>query len=136
MQYYCKLQKVKGMILVSFPDLPNVQTYGDTKEEALMNAAEALNGCLASDVARGLLPPDTTYKAKTAYPIEVDPHILIAIQIRQLRGNLSQAEIAKRLGVTYQSYQLLENPVKGNPTIKSLERVARVMGKTLKVQFA
>jgi len=136
MQFYCKLEKDEGIILVSFPDLPNVQTYGNTKEEALANAAEALNGSLASDVARGLLPPEPTFRGKSAHPVEVDPHILIAIQIRQLRGTLTQAEVAKRLGVTYQSYQLLENPVKGNPTIKSLERVARVLGKTLKVQFA
>jgi antitoxin HicB len=136
MEFFCKLELVDGMTLVSFPDLPNVQTYGDSKEEALFNAAEALNGSLASDVARGLLPPEPAFQAKSGYPIEVEPHILIAIQIRQLRGDLSQAEIAKRLGVTYQSYQLLENPVKGNPTIKSLERVAHVLGKQLKVQFA
>lgn len=49
---------------------------------------------------------------------------------------MSQSEIAKRLKITYQSYQLLENPVKGNPTVKNLERVARVLGKKLKIQFA
>lgn len=136
MEFNCELESIKDTFLVIFPDLPNVQTYGATKEEALLNAEDALNGCLASDVARGLLPPEPGYRKKGSHAIEVAPHIVVAIQLRQLRGELSQSEIAKRLKITYQSYQLLENPVKGNPTIKNLERVAKVMGKKLEVQFS
>jgi antitoxin HicB len=136
MEFYCKIERTGSLFLVVFPDLPNVQTYGKTKEKALANASDALNGCLASNVARGLLPPDLTFQGKGGYPIEVAPHIVIAMQLRQLRGEMSQTEIAKRLHITYQSYQLLENPVKGNPTVKNLERVARVLGKKLKIQFA
>jgi len=136
MEFNCRIERAGDMHLVEFPDLPNVQTYGVTKEEALANAADALNGCLASDVARGMLPPEPIFHGKGSYPIEVAPHIVIAMQLRQLRGETSQSEIAKRLNITYQSYQLLENPVKGNPTVKNLERVARVLGKKLNIQFA
>ena len=124
------------MYLVVFPDMPNVRTFGDTKAEALANAADALNGCLAADVARGMLPPKPAYHGKGSYGIDVLPHIVVAIQLRQLRGEKSQTEIANRLAITYQSYQKLENPVKGNPTVKSLERVARAMGKKLIIEFA
>lgn len=136
MEYYCKLEKEGTSYVASFPDLPNVQTIGETKEETLFNAADALNGCLASDVARGIYPPAPKYKGKGSHAIDVAPHILVAIQIRKLRGAKSQSEIAQRLGIAYQSYQLLENPVKGNPTVKSLERVANALGKKLRVQFA
>jgi len=77
-----------------------------------------------------------TYSGKGLYPVEVGPHIVIAWEIRKLRGNRSQSEIAARLGFTYQAYQRLENPAKGNPTVKTLERVARALGKRLEVRMA
>ena len=60
-----------------------------------------------------------------------DEALFNAWELRKLRGNLPQSEIAKRLGLTYQAYQRLENPIKGNPTIKTLEKVAKVFGKRL-----
>ncbi|MDX9899732.1 MAG: type II toxin-antitoxin system HicB family antitoxin [Spirochaetia bacterium] len=135
MVYHCRLEKTDSMVLVSFPDLPDIQTYGETIDSALLNAKEALNGCLASDVSRGLLPPDPVFHDGDSIPIEVAPHVLISIQLRKLRGEQSQTEIASRLNVSYQSYQTLENPVKCNPTIRNLERVAQAMGKRLIIQI-
>jgi antitoxin HicB len=135
MKFYCKVRKEPAFYVASFPDLPNVQTIGETEEKALINAQDALNGCLASDVARGILPPKPKYVGRETHAVDVQPHILVSIEIRKLRGDKSQSEIAERLGIAYQSYQLLENPVKGNPTVKSLERIANALGKKLRVQF-
>jgi hypothetical protein len=41
----------------------------------------------------------------------------------------------RRLGLSYQAYQRLENPRKSNPTIKTLERIARAFGSELVVQL-
>ncbi len=43
MEYYCKLEKEGASYVASFPDLPNVQTIGETREETLFNAADALS---------------------------------------------------------------------------------------------
>jgi antitoxin HicB len=48
---------------------------------------------------------------------------------------MNQSEAAKKLGISYQAYQRLENPSKCNPTIKTLERVAKVFQKQLHVEF-
>ncbi|HHE39172.1 MAG TPA: XRE family transcriptional regulator, partial [Candidatus Cloacimonetes bacterium] len=48
--------------------------------------------------------------------------------------NKSQIEIAKKLGISYQAYQKLENPRKCNPTLKTLEKIAKTMKK--KIEFA
>jgi antitoxin HicB len=110
---------------------------GSTREEALAMASEALNSALESDVSRGLSMPEPSIGGgPDLYPIEVAPHIVIAWQIRKLRGERSQSEIAVRLGLTYQAYQRLENPRKGNPTVKTLERVAHALGKRLEVRIA
>jgi predicted RNase H-like HicB family nuclease/DNA-binding XRE family transcriptional regulator len=135
MEYYCKLTEQDGMYIVEFPDLPEVLTYGDTQEEALRNAQDALNGAVASDVARGLNIPQPVFYADL-FPIELDPVTSIALQLRFIRGSESQTDIASKLGLTYQAYQRLENPSKGNPTIKTLERVAAALGKKLEIRLA
>jgi len=137
MEYYCTITEDSGLYGVEFPDLPNVITVGSTREEALAMASDALNSALKSDVSRGLSMPEPSAKVGAdLFPIEVAPHIVIAWQIRKLRGERSQSEIAARLGLTYQAYQRLENPMKGNPTVKTLERVARALGKRLEVRIA
>ena len=44
-------------------------------------------------------------------------------------------EIARELNIAYQVYQRLENPRKANPTIKTLEKIARVYGRRIEVGF-
>lgn len=132
--YNCVLTDEDGSLTVEFPDLSNVITYGHTDEEALRMAEEALNGALASDVARGILPGEASFAG--GHSVTVDPHIAIAIQLRRLRGKRSQAEIAARLGITYQAYQKLENPITGNPTLKTLEKAARAFDKRLELTLS
>ena len=41
-QYPVKLEREGSRILVSFPDFPQVRTYGDDEKEALTRAAETV----------------------------------------------------------------------------------------------
>jgi antitoxin HicB len=136
MIYYCRLNPEDSGYVVEFPDVTNAITEGDSIEEALAMAWEALNGVLESDIAHGWpLPEFRTGPGEGLYPVEVEQHILIAWELRRLRGDRPQSEIAARLGLSYQAYQRLENPGKANPTIKTLERVARAFGKRLEIQL-
>ena len=58
--------------------------------------------------------------------------------MRKLREKkkLTQGDIAKVLGISYQAYQRLEKPGKSNPTLKTLERLAKVFNKDLHLEFA
>ena len=135
-EYPAKIQKKDGGYLVSFIDFENINTYGKTLEEALVNAEEALNGCLESDFERNYrIPNPSKIKGKQIYSIPVASNITIALLLRQLRAHMSQLEVAKKLGVSYQVYQRLENPHKSNPTIKTLEKIAKVYGKHINVGF-
>jgi antitoxin HicB len=131
MVYYCEVEKKGDRYIVCFPDMPNVKTCGDTQEEALFMAEDALNAVLESEIEHGLAVRSPVYK--NGYPIPVSNNIFLSMQLRQLRGSLSQTDIAKKLGMTYQSYQRLENPRKANPTIKTLEKIARVYGRQLSI---
>jgi antitoxin HicB len=96
-------------------------------------AQEALEGCLESDISRGLPIPPPAYKE--GYSVPVANHIALSLRLRELRGEQSQTDIARRLGLSYQSYQRLENPRKANPTVKTLERIARVYGRELTISM-
>lgn len=125
--------------LVEFPDLPGCLTEGETLEEAKDNAKEALTGWLASVFDRDLkIPSPSNIKGKGVYYIEPEPEVSVPIVLRSLRETrkLTQGDIAKVLGISYQAYQRLERPGKSNPTLKTLERLAKVFDKDLKLEFA
>lgn len=136
MIYVAKIIKQEGYYLVSFPEFPNVNTYGETLKKAQQNAAEALNGAIESDFERGFdLPRPRKRCGKDYYDIPIQPHIEIAYKLRKIRNGRPQAEIARKLNVSYQAYQKLENPRKCNPTIKTLEKISNAFGKNLNIEF-
>ncbi|MCL2791450.1 MAG: type II toxin-antitoxin system HicB family antitoxin [Desulfobulbus sp.] len=131
MMYHCTIEKEGEEYIAQFPDMPNIVTCGFSHEEALAMAKEALDGILAADISQGLEIPSPTFNG--GYPVAVANHIAIALQLRALRGDQSQTEIARKLGLSYQAYQRLENPKRANPTLKTLERIAGAFGKELSV---
>lgn len=136
LSYAARIKKEADGYLVTFPDFDNVITYGLTTEEALLHAEEALNGCLESDFERNFkIQEPSRHTGKNVRYIPVAPHIAVAIMLRTLRAERSQLEIAKQLNIAYQVYQRLENPRKANPTIKTLEKIARVFGRRVELGF-
>jgi antitoxin HicB len=133
MVYYCTIEKEGDEFIAQFPDMTNIVTSGLSRDEALAMAKEALDGCLEADISQGNSIPQPVYQ--NGYPVAVANHITVALQLRELRGEQSQTDIAKKLGLSYQAYQRLENPRKSNPTIKTLERIAHVFGRELNVQI-
>ncbi len=133
MIYFCTIEKEGDEYIAQFPDMTNVVTCGFTHEEALAMAKEALDLCLEVDIVHGNKIPSPSYTG--GYPVTVAPHIALSLQLRELRGEQSQSAIAQKLGLTYQTYQRLENPRKANPTVKTLERIANIYGKELTISF-
>ena len=119
---------------VSFPDIPGCVTFGKTFDEAKSKAEEALSGYLASIFDRHFkIPISSKTKGKNVNLILPEPSVLVPILLRSIREEmrLNQADAANRLGISYQSYQKLENPNRANPTLKTLQKVSRAFGKRL-----
>ena len=133
MVYCCTIEKEGNEYIAQFPDMPNIATCGFTHEHALEMAKEALEGCLESDISRGIPIPPPDFSG--GYPVVVSSHIALSLRLRSLRGERTQTEIASKLGLTYQAYQRLENPRKANPTVKTLEKIARVYGRELSISL-
>ena len=119
---------------VRFPDLPGCLTYGETIGEAMAMAKEALTGFLQSVDARKLkLPNPSKFKGDEVVYIEPETPVAFAMWLRQQREalGLSQSDVAKKLGIKYQTYQRIESPSKTNPTLKTILRVEKVFNQKL-----
>lgn len=134
MTYYCTIRQEGNEYIAQFPDMPNVVTCGFSQEEALAMAKEALDGILELDIEGAITIPKPIFKE--GFPVTVALNISLALQLRKLRGSLTQNEIASRLGLSYQAYQRLENPRKSNPTIKTVEKIAKAFGCKADLAFA
>lgn len=140
MQYVAILKREGANTLVSFPDCPGCQTFGRTRERALLNAREALEGWLESHLVAGDAPPQPTRRetrsSSRLAPVSISPILAVRIQLRWARQSLglTQDALAKRVGVTRQQIALLESP-DSNVTLRTLERVASAMNLRLDVRL-
>jgi len=134
MRYRANITQEGEHWLVDFPDCPGCQTFGESREEALAMAQEALEGWLEAHLVDGQAPPPP--KAKRGELVPVGPKLGAVLQIRWEREakGLSQAALAARAGVSQQQIAKLENP-DGNPTLTTLEKVARALGLRLEVSL-
>lgn len=60
-----------------------------------------------------------------------------ALQIRMARkrAGVTQVELARRMGVTQQQVQRLEDPARSNPTVGTLRAVAEALGVEVRIRF-
>ena len=119
-----------GNFLVTFVDLPDTFTEGETKEEALFNAVEVLSGMLAWRLEEAKDVPAPSQKVKGAFYIAPDAKTQSAMLLRLARGERSLSELARALETSWPSAQRLENPLHW-PSLKTLDRAAAALGKRL-----
>jgi antitoxin HicB len=128
----------EGGYWAEFPDLPGCITEGDSEEEVLAMAKDALSGWLAVRFERNFAIPEAkVLKGKNVRWVGPNPDVGIPLMIRKIRKELglSQKEVAHRLHIAYQSYQAWENPKIANPTLKQLSKLADAVGKKLTVDL-
>lgn len=86
-------------VLVTFPDIPEALTFGANKEEAMLNAIDALETALSFYVdARKHLPePSITPDLPTVRPSVLEG-IKLAIYREMTLQGIRKADLARRLG--------------------------------------
>ena len=114
---------------VRFPDLPGCLTYGETIERAKEMAKEALTGFLQSVDARRLkIPNPSKLTGDEVIYVEPETPVAFAVWLKKQRERLelSQSDVAKKLGIKYQTYQRIESPTKTNPTLRTIMKLEKV----------
>ena len=123
-------------IVVTFRDLDNVFSWGETEEEAIFNAREALDGVLNAMAAHD---QEVTLPSKMqtgVFGIAVSPEVAAPVMLHTLRmqQQKSLVQVANTLGKSYQAYQRMEK-TGSNLTLKSLKLAAAALGATVEIRF-
>ena len=125
----------EGGFTVTFPDMPEAITEGDSLEEATFNAIEVLSLCLDERMAQNdpLPPPTQTARGQWITPSAPVQAAVALKQIRESQGK-TLSDMARLLNTSWPGAQRLES-TRANPTLKQLDRVAAAMGKRLVLSF-
>lgn len=142
MHYAAYIHREGKHWLAEFPDAPGCQTFGQSPHELRRNAKEALEGWLEAHLVDGKAPPRPARRHRApdgmkALKVFVAPSLSASLNIRWTRQDLglSQKQLAERLGVSQQQIAKLENPDE-NPTLRSLDEVAKGLGLEMDLSFA
>lgn len=133
MRYPAVVTKEGKNLLADFPTCPGCQTFALPGHAIEHEAKEALELWLETSLQERMLPlrPPRTFKARkgTLLWVTVEPKLGVKLELRWMREDLglTQAELAKLAGVSQPAIAQLESP-DSNPTIDTLNRVARAMG--------
>ncbi|MDR0458706.1 MAG: type II toxin-antitoxin system HicB family antitoxin [Burkholderiaceae bacterium] len=131
-RYPATLTPEAGGYVVQFVDMPDTFTEGDTLEEALFNAAEVLSGMLECKLADGdpIPAPSAELNGEHIHYIAPDAKTQSVLLLRQARGARPLAELARAMETSWPQAKRLEDPAHW-PSLKTLDRAARVLGKRL-----
>lgn len=140
--YPCVVRREGRFVTAGFPDCPGCQTFAERGGEIAPVAAEALQGWLEAWLADGQPPPRPTARLRPpsggrVIEVPVPQRLALTLMLRWARqdAGLSQAELAKRLGVSQQAVAKVEHP-DANPTADTLLRVAAALGMSLTLDRA
>ncbi|MDR1275331.1 MAG: type II toxin-antitoxin system HicB family antitoxin [Candidatus Accumulibacter sp.] len=120
----------EGGFFVQFVDLPDTFTEGGTMEQALFHAVEVLSAMLDVKMDDGADIPPPSQDVSGAVYIAPDAKTQAALLVRQARGEMSLATLARAMETSWPATQRLENPNHW-PSLKSLDRAASALGKRL-----
>src|SRR3546814_786004 len=132
--YPCKIEYDEDQkFLVSFSDFPETFTKGNTLDEALFNASEALTLTLERRTEEGMDIPFPSY-IEEGYNIYPSPRAQAALLIRFNRKERTIAEIARSLGTSWSAVTQMED-LQHWTTLRQLDKAASILGKRLVVSF-
>ncbi|NLS53873.1 type II toxin-antitoxin system HicB family antitoxin [Hafnia alvei] len=133
MRYPVNLEPDSGGFFVSFPDIPEALTQGDSREDALSMALDALVTAFEfyfEDNRKVPLPSEVTGEF-------VDVPLSVASKVLMLNAfidsSMTQTELANRMGVKKQEITRLFD-LKHATKIDAVQKAMRVLGKRLEFQ--
>lgn len=122
----------EGFYLVTFTDFPECATDGDTREEALHEAADALEEAIAGRISRGDLIPHPTRPRprQTLIPVPAQMAAKAALYMAVKETGIRNTELAQRLGADEKEIRRLLDP-HHRTKLPRLEAALAALGKKL-----
>ena len=122
-------------ILVTFPDVPGAITYGDTKEEALRHAVDALETVFDAHMSdrRDIPTPSPARRHYVELPALVAAKVALYTTMRD--SKVGKAELARRLKWHLPQVDRVLN-VRHDSRLAQLESAFSVLGRKLDVTIS
>jgi predicted RNase H-like HicB family nuclease/DNA-binding XRE family transcriptional regulator len=143
MQYLAVLRRTRARTEIEFPDAPGCQTVAERNQKPLEVAKEALEGWLEAHLVAGTSrvppPPKKNRRVPTGangLVVTVDPILSAKVALRRARvaRELTQAQLAERLGVGQPQVAKLESPDYPS-TLSSLQKAAAALDADVNVDI-
>jgi len=132
--YPCNVTKGKDeKYLVTFPDFPETLTEGETEEEALFNASEALTLTLEGQAEEGVTIP-LPHQSESGTMVYPSSRVQAALLIRFSRKGRKKADLARALKTSWPVVSHMED-LQHWTTLRQLDKTASILGKRLVVSF-
>jgi antitoxin HicB len=135
-RYAVKLEREGARVLVSFPDFPNVHTFGDDEDEALVRAVDALESMLMAIIEDRKDIPATSRAKRGQSTITLPALTGAKIELyRQMRASgVGKAELARRLHCHLPQIDRLLDLSHGS-RLDQIEQALLAVGKRLTISF-
>jgi antitoxin HicB len=123
--------------VVTFPDLPHAHTNGDTREDALAHAPDALQAGLSMLMEKGLDIPAPGKARRKGVMIGLPSVVAsakVALYETLRKSNVRKAELARRMGIHKQQVERLLD-MDHTSRIEQLEAAFAALNKRLVVDI-
>jgi antitoxin HicB len=135
--YPCELEEQpEGGFTVTFPDVPEAITQGETRAEALAEAEDALTTALSFYVDSGqVLPMPSPAEGR---PVAFVPSLVaakLALHEAMVGANISNVALGRQLNTDEKAIRRLRDPLRISH-IGAIEAALRALGQRLVVDIA
>ena len=126
-----------GGFVVTFPDIPEAITQGETREEALKMAQEALETALEFyfEDKRSIPVPSRARRGQDVIQLPASLSAKTLLLNEMLAQNVRPAELARRLSTTPQVINRLTK-LHHTTRIDGIDAALRALGKRLEIRLA
>ena len=129
--------KRDGGYVVSCRDLPEVITQGESVEDALAEAADALDEAIAARIDDGREIPMPTAKKRGEHAVSVPPSMALkaAVYLAVRDAGISNSELARRLRLDEKEARRILDP--HHPTkLPRIEAALAALGRHVRLELA
>ncbi|HWM80641.1 MAG TPA: type II toxin-antitoxin system HicB family antitoxin [Pseudolabrys sp.] len=127
----------RGVVVVTFPDVPEAITEGNGEAEARVMAEEALGLALLTYPERGMALPKARAKGRELAEVPIAPDVAAKLALLEAftAAGISKSELARQIGKNEKEVRRLLDPK--HPTKLPLLTLAlRALGKCLVIGVA
>jgi antitoxin HicB len=122
----------EGGVVVTFPDVPEAITQGDSETNAIKQAQEALGLALLTYPRRDRPIPDAKAKGRGLVAIAVEPEVAAKIAVLEAfkRSGISKSELGRRIGKDEKEVRRILDP-RHRTKLATLTEALRTLGQQL-----